>query len=303
MLTVYFLETEYRYMGWNDVFLELVLHLRDKYKAKIIHKKGGSLYIDKFDYNLPDCEILIHDEEKDILRGISWSESRTHLYDRVFRGRNNPEDILMHTQHTHWFPPEFDRSPDLFKLKPTTFYTFTPTTSHEYFWHQRSFHRYDNLIDKIFCLFTTRREDPFTLREMGLLSESPGPLTIDDYLSLAIKHKIGLALSSTAEVCYREIEYMAVGLPMMRLEYRTQLDPPLIPNYHYIAISRDGFAPDPNSDRLGGPTYVEAYKNKFFEVKDDYKFLDFITHNAREYYTEYCSPQNRLKHVLNSLEL
>ena len=64
MLQVYFLETQYAYMGWSDVFLELVNTLREEFNAEIIHKKGGYLYIEKFDYNLPDCELVIYDEKR-----------------------------------------------------------------------------------------------------------------------------------------------------------------------------------------------------------------------------------------------
>ena len=56
-------------------------------------------------------------------------------------------------------------------------------------------------------------------------------------------------------------------------------------------------------DRIGGEAYIEAYKKRFFEVKDDKEFLDFIIKNAREYYINYCSPQNRINHIVNRLEL
>jgi len=301
-MTIYFLETQYKYMGWNDVFLELVLKLKDKYNANIIHQKGGHLCIEKWNYNLPDCEIIIHDEENDILKAITFAESRTQLFD-IFTNRNNKEDILMQTQFYNWFPKEFERSSTVFKLKPTVFYTFTPTTNHEYFYNQRNFKKYSDLVDKMFCLFTTQRSDPYALREMGLCSNSPGLLSIDDYLDLAIKYKVGLSISSVAEIAYREIEYMAIGLPNLRMEYMTPFGPPLIPNYHYIAISRENFPWDMNIDRTGGEKYVEAYKNKFLEIKDNYDFLDFISKNARDYYTKYCSPQNRVNHVLEYLEL
>jgi hypothetical protein len=302
MIKVYFLETEYHYMGWNDVFLELVNNLRDDFGAEIIHQKGGHQYLEKFDYNMPDCELIIHDEEKDILKCITWSEAPTKLFE-IYKERNNKNDILLLTQQAYWFPKDYDFSVYNFTVKPTTFYTFTPQTSHEHFYNLRRFKSFDSLEDKMFCLFTTRREDPFKLRELGICGESPGLMNIEDYLKHAIKYKVGLSLSSLAEVCYRDIEYMAIGLPMLRLEYMTPFDPPMIPNYHYISIPRDGFDWSTNSDRAGGDKYVEAYKKRFLEVKDDKEFLDFIVKNAREYYVNYCSPQNRVAHVMNRLEL
>jgi hypothetical protein len=128
-------------------------------------------------------------------------------------------------------------------------------------------------------------------------------MPIEDYLKQAIEYKVGLSISSNAEICYRDIEYMAVGVPMMRIEYFTPFDPPLIPDYHYISIPRGNFGCSAREDRIGGEAYIEAYKKRFFEVKDDKEFLDFIVKNAREYYINYCSPQNRVNHVANRLEL
>lgn len=306
MLKVYFLETQYPYMGWNDVFLELVNTLKENFNAEIIHKKGGYLPVKKFNYDLPDCELLIYDETNDILRAITWSESPTKLFD-IFKSRDNKNDILLLTQQVHWLPPNYDFSVHTFTVKPTTFYTFTPQTNHEHFYNLRRFKDFNSLKDQLFWLSTTRREDPYKLYELDLC---PAPLgmgnqlmSIEDYLKQAIEYKVGLSISSNAEICYRDIEYMAVGVPMMRIEYFTPFDPPLIPDYHYVSIPRGDFGCNAREDRIGGEAYIEAYKKRFFEVKDDKEFLDFIVKNAREYYINYCSPQNRVNHIVNRLEL
>jgi hypothetical protein len=57
------------------------------------------------------------------------------------------------------------------------------------------------------------------------------------------------------------------------------------------------------ADREGGEDYVQAYKKRYNEVKDDKEFLSFISKNAREYYTQYCNPYNRMNHLINLLEL
>jgi hypothetical protein len=179
-----------------------------------------------------------------------------------------------------------------------------PYIDYNYYYTVRKFRGYDNLIDKMFCLFTTNRHDPHPMREMGLVSPSPGLLSIEDYLSLAIKHKMGLSVHGVAEVCHRDFEYLGIGLPMIRLEYMNDtLQPPLIPNYHYISVDRSQFPYDGNADRVGGPEYVEAYKNRFYEVKDDIEFLEFISTNAKDYFDKYCSPLNRTRHMLNLLNI
>ena len=305
MLKVYFLDSEYDYLGFHRVFLELVECLKEKYHAEIVYQKGGHLNIERFQYQLPDCEIVIHDEEKDILKAISWSENKTRLFD-IFNERANKEDVLMVTQFYNWFFPNTiwkDKSQFPFKLKGTAFYTIREAGDHSFYYERRKNMRYEDMIDKMFMLFSTHRGDPFALREMGICSEAMRALTYEEYLEEAMKYKIGLSISSIGEIAYREIEYMAIGLPNLRMEYWSELDPPLIPNYHYISIERDGIPLDPGLSRQGSPKHVEAYKKRFLEVKDDYKFLEFISNNAREYYMKYCSPQNRLSHVLKSLEL
>lgn len=305
-MTVYFLDCQYSYWGWHDVLLELALHVVEKYGAKFEYQKGGHLVIEKFDnYRLPDSEILIHDEVNDRLYGLHWGETRTGMMD-IFEKRNNPNDILLVTQFYNIYQRNFDRSTWNFKIKNTVYYPFVPQANHEYYYRQRKIiemTKPETIIDKVFCLFTTIRPIGLQLREAGLVTEATNFMNIHDYLNLAINYKMGLALSGVAEVNFREIEYMAVGIPMLRMEYMTQLDPPLIPNYHYIAVSREGFPWDMYAERNGGPEYVEAYIKRYNEVKDDKELLSFVAKNAKEYYQAYCSPENRLKHLLTQIEL
>ncbi len=301
-LNVYFLETCYPYLTWHDVFLELVLYLKQHYDINLIHQKCDFLKIPNYDCSISDCDILIEDLENDTLKGITFSEARNTLFDNVFEKRNNKNDILMLTQYYGWFPRDFDASAVYnFKILPTTYYTFKPTINHDYWYRQRQFLKHEDLIDQMFCLSTTGRGDLPRLREKGVM----GPLEQGNtlYFDHAIRYKMGFSVTGVPEICCREIEYMAIGLPNFRLEYMTQLNPPLIPNYHYITVDRSKFPWDANKDREGGEEYVEAYIQRFNEVKDDKEFLDFIAKNAREYYVENCSQENRLKHIVKALEL
>jgi hypothetical protein len=300
-LNVYFLETCYPYLTWHDVFLELVIYLKNNYEVNLIHQKCNFLQLPNYDYALSDCEILIEDVENDVLRGITFSESRTGFFDNVFAKRNNKNDILMLTQYYGWFPRYFKAEEHYnFKILPTTYYTFRPTINHNYWYRQRQFMSYDNLFDQMFCLSSTGRGDLPRLRDKGVM----GPLVQgSDYFDHAIRYKVGFSVTGVPEICCREIEYMAIGLPNFRLEYMTQLNPPLIPNYHYIAVDRSNFPWDANKDREGGDEYVQAYIERFNEVKDDKEFLTFISTNARKYYLENCSDENRLKHIVSSLGL
>jgi len=301
-LNVYFLETAYTYLTWMDVFLELVIYLRNNYDVNLVHQRGGFLQIPNYDCALSDCDILIEDVENDTMKGITFSETRNRLLDNLFATRNNKNDILMLTQYYGWFPKEFKAEEHYnFKILPTTYYTFRPTVNHSYWYRQRQFIDFDKQINQLFCLSGTGRPLMNQLKECGVL----GPIEQggESYFDLAIKYRVGFSVTGTPEICCREIEYMAIGLPNLRMEYMTQLGPPLIPNYHYISVDRSDFPWDANKDREGGPEYVEAHIQRFNEVRDDKDFLNFIAKNARQYYVENCSDENRLKHILSGLEL
>lgn len=306
MLEIYFLEIE-KHWNWHWNIIDLIMHLQKNCEVKLIHKEGKSgerIKIERFDdYLIPDCELVIYDTEKDKLTAISFSEWRTGLMD-IFIKRDNPNDLLLLTHLHGSFQPNVDPSTIYkFKIKPTVYYPYIPYIDYDYFYTLRKFRGNDNLIDKMFCLFTTNRHDPHKMREMGLVGESPGLLSMQDYCFEGIKYKVGLSIHGLAEMCHRDIEYLAIGLPMLRLEYMSELYPKLIPNYHYISVDRTGFPIDGHADRIGGDVYIEAYQKRFYEVKDDFEFLEFISNNAREYYVNYCSPQNRLEHLINMLNL
>lgn len=306
---------------WHDLYRELVLHLIDKYKANVVYDEGfdtidhgngyvqsvPKLRIDKWNINVPDSEILIHDEENDVLRGISFSENWTRIID-LFTERNNPNDILLLTQQNNIFHTIIHQTGSFptfpFKLKRTTFYPFNPIYNMEYFYHERRFKKKEDLIDKMGGIYgaSSGRFDTERLSQLGVLEYSHG-YDYQSYLLKLTNYKMGLAIAGSGEICHREFEYMAMGIPMIRLEYMTQLDPPLIPNHHYVSVDITNFPKDMWLHRTGGEEYVEAYKNRFMEVKDDAEFLDFVAHNGRQYYVENCSPQNRLSVLLKQLEL
>jgi hypothetical protein len=120
----------------------------------------------------------------------------------------------------------------------------------------------------------------------------------DVYFDELIQYKVGLSVGGRAEFCYRDIEYMAIGVPFLRFEYRSEMNPKLIPNFHYISVEKPS---DLKYDRLGDQSHVNLLLKRFIEVKDDQTFLNFISNNARNFYQEYLSKEKRIKHTLNIL--
>lgn len=129
---------------------------------------------------------------------------------------------------------------------------------------------------------------------------------VGNYFDDLIKYKIGLSIAGVGELCYRDIEYMCIGIPFIRFEYLSKLNPNLIPNYHYISVNRPDDIPTHNAlstDRLGLEHHAKLIEQRFLEVKDDTDFLEFISNNAKEYYENYLSEKNRIQHTLNLLSL
>jgi hypothetical protein len=262
-------------------------------------------YIEELDYYIHDCELLLYDTEEDSVKMISLKESRSGMYEELVE-RNNEKDLLIYAQHSNWFPDKLNYEEMLFKLKAMPYYASYPMTDLDFFYERRKAmlaeHK-DDIVDKMFGAGTTHRPDFERLEERNYLDGARG--TFSYYLKNACRYKMGLSIPGVAEVCHREIDYMAIGLPHIRLEYITQLNPPLIPNFHYISVDREkyGFIKDHNRDRVGGDEYVQAYIDRFLETKDDEEFLKFVSDNAREYYENYCSYGNRTEYLLNLLEL
>jgi len=128
----------------------------------------------------------------------------------------------------------------------------------------------------------------------------------DKYFDNLISYSIALSVSGVGEMCYRDIECMALGIPFIRFEYQTKLYEPLIPNYHYISVPYDENMPrhnDTPTDRLGGYEQAKKIESRFKEVIGNKEFLNFISKNARKYYEENLSSTMRVNKTLEILNL
>ena len=286
----------------HDLMLEMTHYLKDRYNANIFYEKDVQQTVSEFDYLLPDCEIIIYDKETDTLKAISYSERRTALW-YIFEERNNKNDLFVVLHQDGWGLRGVNREKLNFKLKKTTFYSFLPYLNMRYYYNKRRTISYQDMDDRMFFRCTTGRGDEKALIEQGVINEMFPPLPMTEYLLKAINHKVGLALPGAAELCHRDLDYMGVGLPVLRMEYAQEYSPDFIPNYHYIAVDRGDLPKDSNLDLRGGPEYREKYIKRYNEVKEDYQFLDFITKNALEYYQENCTAYNRVNKMLTKLEL
>ena len=284
----------------HDILYDLGSFLSKKYKSPFIIQKGGFLYIDSLNLNIGDVEIVIFDEEKNILKAFSFSENMSELW-KTFKERNNHKDILIILNPLSWGLDEKQIQEVNFTVKRNTFYAFTSTCNYDYFYEKRSQMKKCDIMDKIFFKTVTGRGG-IELFDNGFLS-SIAKVNHDTYIKEAIKYKVGLSIAGVAEWSHRDMEYMAIGLPMLRLEYIDTYSPKIIPNFHYISVDRGKFPEDHSLDRVGGKEYVKKYQEKFLEIKENFDFLNFISKNAREYYIKNCKKNIAVDNLLKRLNL
>jgi len=124
----------------------------------------------------------------------------------------------------------------------------------------------------------------------------------ETYVNELIKFKLGLSVAGRGEMCYRDVEYMALGVPFIRFEYTTEFFEPLIPNVHYISVDRpDDLFDWMKLDRIGEKNHAELIIKRYLEVKDDDEFLNLISKNAKEYYNKYLSPSSSVDFTIKML--
>tara|TARA_B100001094_G_scaffold202042_1_gene195992 strand:+ start:747 stop:1721 length:975 start_codon:yes stop_codon:yes gene_type:complete len=197
-----------------------------------------------------------------------------------------------------------------YKIKPWT-YVPSSTVDREKFYNYRRFLsnnvNYNLIKNKLFWLGTNGSR-PIIYDIDPNLIKNTYPLQQEDYYQLLVKHRVALAVggASYSDMCYRDIEYLQLGVPYIKFEYKNTMNPPLIPNYHYISIPVPDDLPIHNSvmsDRLGLPHHAELIKQRFHEVVNDMEFLKYISINARQYYLDNLTLDKQLQRTLQLLDL
>lgn len=122
----------------------------------------------------------------------------------------------------------------------------------------------------------------------------------NSYCNEAIQYKIGLSLGGKGDICYRDVEYLGLGIPFIRFKYNSDLNPPLIPNFHYICV--DNFDTS-KRDKDGGIEQANLIKKRFLEVCNNKNFLDYVSQNGLNYYNTYLKYPNNIEYTLQLLNL
>ncbi len=283
----------------NHLIEVLSGEIRNKFPQIVVHEAvADKLYftMNDRDFYISECELVL-DLETHVV-AVTFLDNASNLLDLI-RHRNNPNDRLIYSQpdNAGWDIPE--------KVVRGIYVTQDPSINLEMYYDLRRVR--SNFIDKMIFrgnYMGVGRGSINYLMQSQYSSDFEGPHTLnsDQYFHDLIKYKVGLSLPGIGELCYRDLEYMAIGLPMLRFDYEYPLNPPLIPNHHYISIPRPENLPWLD-ERTGSAEIAQMYIDRFNEVRHDEELLKEISRNAKQYYEDFFSPRVRVQRVLSLMGL
>jgi hypothetical protein len=298
----------YHSIFWNDLIDELSKKhdvITDRYQ-KDCHKGIGNvkLELDESDsistLNVLECEMIIEDYDTGETKILSCADDFTQA---VLNLKDNPK--VTQILYSQFIPEKISSMVSghlLHKYQPWIYFPFNKFDL-DYFYEQRQLKK-NNLIDKMFFSGDLGSRPFVSEFDRNYLDGLGYVGDFENYANTITNYKLALSVAGRGELCYRDVECMAMGIPMIRFEYFSKLNPELIPNYHYISVDRpDDFKNWGMLDRLGNKSHSDVIVKKFLQVKDFKEFLDFISANAKRYYEEYLSPENSVKHTIKLLGL
>ena len=128
-------------------------------------------------------------------------------------------------------------------------------------------------------------------------------LNYRDYLVELSRYRCALSLPGGTEICNRDIECFAIGVPVIRPHIDTLYPDPLISNYHYINCYHDCKYWDGNPyylDYNSVGLYIIDYWNK---IKNNFEYLLFVRNNARNWFIKNCTLKNNISYVLSKINM
>lgn len=120
------------------------------------------------------------------------------------------------------------------------------------------------------------------------------------YLEELSVHKFGLSFNGVANICYRDLELLALGTLNLREPLTSKTFNPLIPNVHYLEFIDQDFI----KTIISGERIEEKIKEKL-EFLDNFcnssSYLEMIE-NGFDWYEKNCLPENQFKIISSFLE-
>jgi hypothetical protein len=118
-------------------------------------------------------------------------------------------------------------------------------------------------------------------------------LSGEDFIKKLSKYSIIMDVNSVAEISARTIDGMGLGCAVIRPELVIEYHNKLIPNYHYAKVECD--------DLSDFKKLSDAYIDKFEELKNNPKLVEFYSQNGRKWYEENCTLDSYVRIYLDEL--
>ena len=124
-----------------------------------------------------------------------------------------------------------------------------------------------------------------------------------DYLKDLSTSRAALSLPGGTEICNRDIECFAVGVPVIRPYLDISYPEPLISNYHYINCYIDCKYWDGHPSYLCYSDFAKSLEYYWNQVKENTEYLNFISSNARKWFVKNCILKKNIKYILTQIDL
>jgi len=243
---------------------------------------------------LLECEYIIENMENGEFVVLSVSDLLTHAIlnekenpylKKVLVSQFQPKEILAHVGNK------------MYKYSPWSYFKSSMVDLEPY--HKKRL-GVTEFINKMYFRGTSLEDrEILNYIDKNIITDFK-PIAQESYYNDIIQYKLALSVDGRGEFCYRDIECLALGIPMIRFEYVSKFYDELIPNYHYISIPRPD---DLTLYRMGNEHHAKLIESRFFEVVNDEDFLNFISKNGREYYEKNCSLNNMINKTINLLNI
>lgn len=291
-------------------FIDLINELKKKYNVRV-YGESENAHCDGYVYELEsdssvrlkvfDCEMVIEDVDNHNFYILS---AHDQISSTILDQQNNPN--LKKVLYSQFIPKEIihHTGKNYFKYHPWIYFKQSGEDIEDFFIKR-------NVIkekkEKLYFKGTDIDRPILKYFDKDILVDY-NKVHTNTYFDDLINYDVAFAVGGAAngDICYRDVEYLQLGIPFIKFEYITMLETPLIPNYHYISIDLPEDLPIHNGvqkDRLGNEKHSKMVEEKFKEVIKNKDFLKSISLNGRKYYEDNLSKDKRIQKTINLLNL
>ena len=291
---------------WDELTNELksIHNVTENRYYKTAHLDRMKIYLKKRSVDfleLHECEYVIEDIDSGEFWVLSVSDQMTSS---ILNEKENP--FLKKVLYSQYIPDQIVHHAKEYSHKyiPWIYFKQEVIDISQYYEKRK---KITNFIPKLFFKGLTTYRPIIDHINPEIITDFK-KIRNQNYFNSLIEYKVALSVGGAAvgDLCYRDIEYLSLGIPFIKFDFVTTLNPCLIPNYHYISIPLQMDFPQVNDvlkDRLGEKKHAKLIEDRFNSVVNDIDFLNYVSENARHYYENHLSSDVRVNKTLNLLNL